>query len=196
MVEKNKHFEIHPWEPYIPKDAKIIFLGTFPPKAQKWGMNFYYPNKINDFWRILGKIFHGDYSHFIDKETNLFNKEKIIATLDLHKIAIADIAVKVYRQKDNASDKYLEIIDTLDLIGILSKTPSCKYIVATGQKSAETIAMITDTAVPKIGDSTKASINNHEIKIYRMPSTSRAYPLAIDKKTELYHQLFFNTEIL
>lgn len=56
--------------------------------------------------------------------------------------------------------------------------------------------MITDTAVPKIGDSTKASINNHEIKIYRMPSTSRAYPLAIDKKTELYHQLFFNTEIL
>ena len=67
MVEKNKHFEIHPWEPYIPKDSKIIFLGTFPPKAQKWGMNFYYHNNINYFLIILFKIFHGDYSHFIDK---------------------------------------------------------------------------------------------------------------------------------
>ena len=40
--------EIHPFEPYVPDGARFLFLGTFPPKAEKWSMEFFYPNKIND----------------------------------------------------------------------------------------------------------------------------------------------------
>lgn len=49
--------EIHPFEPYVPDGARFLFLGTFPPKAEKWSMEFFYPNKINDMWRIMGLLF-------------------------------------------------------------------------------------------------------------------------------------------
>lgn len=192
----NNKIETHPWKPFIPASPKIIFFGAFPPKENKWSMDFYYPNKINDFWRIFGKIFHNNYSHYIDSETKLFDKERIIETLKIHGIAIADIAYKVVRLKDNASDKFLEIIEPINLIKILSDFPSCDTIISTGLKAAETIAIITNSQIPKIGSYTEVVINNRKIKIYRMPSTSRAYPLAIDKKTRFYHQLFLDAKIL
>lgn len=52
--------ERHPWPPFIPSDAKVLFLGTFPPGKHRWSMDFYYPNPINDFWRIMGLVFLGD----------------------------------------------------------------------------------------------------------------------------------------
>lgn len=42
--------EIHPFEPYVPDDARLLIMGTFPPKSERWSMEFYYPNRINDFW--------------------------------------------------------------------------------------------------------------------------------------------------
>ena len=47
-----------------------------------------------------------------------------------------------------------------------------------------------------MGNYTVLHFGDRIIKIFRMPSTSRAYPLAIDKKTRFYHQLFLDTEIL
>ena len=41
--------EEHPWEPYIPDGAKVLVMGTFPPQAKRWSMDFYYPNRTNDF---------------------------------------------------------------------------------------------------------------------------------------------------
>ena len=34
----------------------MLFLGSFPPQPKRWCMPFYYPNWLNDFWRILGLI--------------------------------------------------------------------------------------------------------------------------------------------
>ena len=48
--------ERHPFPPFVPRNAKVLILGTFPPKPVRWSMEFYYPNKTNDFWRIMGLI--------------------------------------------------------------------------------------------------------------------------------------------
>ena len=59
-----KPIEQHPFEPFLPNSARFLFLGTFPPRPEKWSMEFFYPNKINDMWRIMGLIFFGDRNHF------------------------------------------------------------------------------------------------------------------------------------
>ena len=48
-----KSLEIHPFAPFLPAGAEFLFLGTFPPKPEKWSMEFFYPNKINDMWRVM-----------------------------------------------------------------------------------------------------------------------------------------------
>lgn len=189
--------EQHPWLPYIPDNAKILFLGTFPPKPNRWGMDFYYPNKINDFWRIIGKTFFNDYSHFINNDTKSFNKESIISTISQYGIALGDTGYKVRRLKNNAADKFLEIVTPIDLHQILIDNPLCNTIASTGQKAAEVIAQLTNTPIPQMGQCVNFKLlPTRLIRIYRMPSTSRAYPLPIDKKTEYYRNLFVETEIL
>ena len=49
--------EYHPLRPFLPENAKVLFLGSFPPQRKRWCMDFYYPNFINDHWRIEGQIF-------------------------------------------------------------------------------------------------------------------------------------------
>ncbi len=189
--------EQHPWQPFLPYNAKILFLGTFPPKQNKWGMDFYYPNKINDFWRIMGLIFHHDINYYFDIISNRFNKEKIIEDMTLLGIGLGDTALEVRRLKDNASDKYLEIVKPLDLIKLLNKTPHCDTVVTTGQKAAEVIASLTGTNVPQMGECTSFNQSpTREIQIFRMPSTSRAYPLPLNKKADFYKNMLKSCGIL
>ncbi len=189
--------EKHPWEPYIPNNTRILILGTFPPKQEKWSMDFYYPNKINDFWRIMGIIFHDNKEYFYDKNLGRFNPDEIKSFLNIHGIALHDTAREVKRLKDNASDKYLEIIKPLPLNEILQLMPSCNTIVSTGEKAAQVIATLTDSNVPNVGKYVTVNINNiADFRIYRMPSTSRAYPLSIEKKAEFYRKMFHEIGIL
>lgn len=196
MTLRNINIELHPWALYIPDNAKILILGTFPPKPNKWSMEFYYPNFINDFWRIMGLIFFNDKNHFIDNTLKRFNINKIKYFLTEKSIAIGDSALEVKRLKDNASDKHLEIVKPLPLIETLKQIPDCSAIISTGEKAAQVIAQLTNTSIPNIGDYSKTSINGKEIKIFRMPSTSRAYPLAIEKKAQFYKEMFSSIGIL
>lgn len=197
MSNTTPNIEHHPWEPFISPQSELFFLGSFPPKIEKWSMDFYYPNKINDFWRIMGKIFHCNYNHFYNTDLGVFKKDAIKNFLKKHKIAVGDIGLEVSRLKDNASDKFLEIIKPLDLINLISTNPNCNIIVSTGQKASEIIAQITNTTIPKIGDYTIFKYSEtRTIKIYRMPSTSRAYPLSIDKKVAQYKKLFNDCNIM
>ena len=51
--------EEHPLKPFLPDGARVLFLGSFPPPRKRWSMDFFYPNWLNDFWRIMGLIFLG-----------------------------------------------------------------------------------------------------------------------------------------
>lgn len=201
--------EHHPFPPFVPHDAKVLIMGTFPPKPIRWSMNFYYPNKTNDFWRIMGLIFYGDTEYFRDLTTGGFRQTDIEQFLRDKRIALHDTGAAVRRLKDNASDKFLEIVEPVNLDALLYVMPQCDFIATTGEKAAGVIAAITETDIPKIGEIITTIYPKHEtpigdeealipreLHITRMPSTSRAYPLKIEKKAEFYSRLFIAAGIL
>jgi G:T/U-mismatch repair DNA glycosylase len=191
----NKATEKHPLEPFLPQNARILMLGSFPPPQAKWSMRFFYPNWINDMWRIMGLIFYNDKHHFEIKGKKRFNKDAIIDFCLDKGIALYDTACEVKRLKDNASDKFLEVITPTDIKALLAATHHCTAIVTTGQKATDTIVSTLGCAEPPVGGMTTATIGNRELRIWRMPSSSRAYPLALEKKAMHYRAMLDNEGI-
>ena len=182
--------EKHPFEPFLPENARILFLGSFPPQPHRWCMPFYYPNWINDFWRIMGLIHFNDKDHFCNTKEKRFNEADIREFCTQKGLAFYDTACEVRRLKDNASDAFLEVVTPTDIPALLQKIPLCNTIVTTGQKATEVIAQTFNCPIPPISGSIELTIGNRPITFYRMPSTSRAYPLPLNKKADAYRQLF------
>lgn len=186
--------ETHPWQPFIPKGARILIMGTFPPQSKRWSMEFYYPNRTNDFWKVCGHIFFaGDQNALMTADRNGFDLEKIKKFLADKRIALSDTGYKVRRLMNNASDKYLEIVEPNDFRKILAAYPTIKVVATTGEKAATIVASLTGTKVPRAGEFT---VDDNGIEIWRMPSTSRAYPISPTKKAECYKKMFVHTGII
>lgn len=138
--------ERHPLEPFLPAGACILFLGSFPPPRARWSMDFFYPNWINDFWRIQGLIHFNDPHYFEYKSLSAapkrFDRARIIDFCTSHGLAFYDTASKVCRWKGNASDEFLEILQPADIVSMLTQMPDCHTVVSTGGKSAEEFATI------------------------------------------------------
>ena len=182
--------ERHPFEPFLPEGAKVLMLGSFPPQPKRWSMEFYYPNFINDFWRIIGIIFFEDKERFVDQDAKKFKLREIKEFCSGKGIAMFDTATAVRRLKDNASDKFLEVVEPTDIPALLRKIPECRAVVVTGEKAAVTLCGTFGTEAPAVGDYSSFSFENRPMRLYRMPSTSRAYPLPIQKKADVYRRLF------
>lgn len=188
--------ETHPLEPFLPQNARILMLGSFPPKRERWSMEFFYPNFNNDMWRIMGLLFYGDKSHFVRADAKKFDREQIVGFCREKGIALFDTATEVRRLKDNASDAFLEIVTPTDIGALLDRIPECRAIVTTGQKAAETLAARFGCGVPPVGGSVETEFAGRRITFYRMPSSSRAYPLSLDRKAEAYRSMFSAEKIL
>lgn len=185
--------ESHPFPPFIPDGAKVLIMGTFPPGNHRWSMDFYYPNPTNDFWRICGLLFLGDKNALYLPKEKKFDEMAVRKLMADKHIALNDTARQVRRLKGNASDKFLEIVTPVPLKELLTQMPDCKAVATTGEKAAGVIAELTNTEPPKMG---KMVIDSNGLEIWRMPSTSRAYPLAIEKKAEYYAAMFRHLGIL
>ena len=194
------NIETHPLTPFLPKQATMLFLGSFPPPRARWSMEFFYPNWINDFWRVMGLLFFEDKTWFEVKGEKRFDKERIVAFAELHGFAFYDTASKVNRLKDNASDNFLEIIEPTDIGALLGQMPACRRLITTGGKASEELRRLLSIAsgrdvdhpleLPAIGSSVKIHVFDRDLEWFRMPSTSRAYPLALEKKAMFYRRLF------
>ena len=182
--------ERHPWKPFIPSHPVMLMLGSFPPKRERWSMEFYYPNRTNDFWRIAGVIFDGDQNRYFDVKTKSFKLGDIKTMLESKGIALWDTAMAVRRLKDNASDKFLEIVETIDLEGLLDKYPSIAMVVTTGEKATSVIAAKMGVELPAIGTPVEGRVGAHPVTLWRVPSSSRAYPLSLERKAEAYRAMF------
>lgn len=197
MPNTNIPIEHHPLEPFLPSNGRVLMLGSFPPQKKRWckDFEFYYPNFTNDMWRVFGLVFFSDALHFINSEKKTYRKEQIIAFLRIKGIALYDTACAIRRLNDNASDKFLEVVEQTDIESLLVKMPLCTTIVTTGQKASDTICERFMIAKPKVGSYTDTIVTlpdgqQRPIRLYRMPSTSRAYPLPLQKKAEAYKHLF------
>lgn len=190
--------EYHPLRPFLPEHAKVLFLGSFPPQRKRWSMDFFYPNFINDHWRIEGQIFFGDKNHFVDLEAKRFKLDEIVAFCQEKGFAFFDTSTAIRRLQDNASDKFLEVVEPTDIPELLHQLPHCRAIVTTGEKATETIcASLSIPAIPKVNTSVTIpdtyNLDGDPILLYRLPSSSRAYPLSFDKKVAAYQQMFMQT---
>lgn len=184
---KSNEIETHPWQPFVPDGAKVLIMGTFPPGSHRWSMDFFYPNRTNDFWFMMGLVFFGDKDALYDREARTFRLDEIKKLLTDKGIAMGDTGYRVRRLKGNASDKFLEIVEPVHLDELLGRMPLCRHIATTGEKAAGVLASLTSTEVPKMGEHVTTADG---LTIWRMPSTSRAYPLALEKKAEYYRRLF------
>ena len=184
------NIEEHPLEPFLPANAVLLMLGSFPPQKKRWSMDFFYPNLQNDMWRIVGLIFFQDKEHFLNPEKKVFDKDRIIEFLNDKGIALYDTASAIRRLQDNASDKFLEVIEQTDISLLLKQIPMCKAIVTTGQKATDIIREQIEVKEPTVGTSEPFEFGDKGMKLYRMPSSSRAYPLALEKKAAAYRVMF------
>ena len=229
--------ERHPLEPFLPAGARILFLGSFPPPRARWSMDFFYPNWINDFWRIQGLIHFNDPHYFEYKSLSAapkrFDRARIIDFCTSHGLAFYDTASKVCRWKCNASDEFLEILQPADIVGMLTQMPDCHTVVSTGGKSADELATILSASgtftplrsssgaapsscssaplssgsgtlaalgsafesapaitPPPVGSYLDLTLAGRPLRWWRMPSTSRAYPMPLAAKAAQYSLLF------
>ena len=219
MERSRDGVEYHPLRPFLPEKAKVLFLGSFPPQRKRWCMDFYYPNFINDHWRIEGQIFYGDKNHFVDLEAKRFRIDEIVAFCEEKGLAFFDTSTAIRRLQDNASDKFLEVVEPTDIPALLKRLPHLRAIVTTGEKATETICRTMGMAeTPKVNTYVRVSntdgtdeteslantdgtdetdifantnmTNGGGLLLYRLPSSSRAYPLSFDKKVEAYRRFF------
>lgn len=188
--------EKHPLEPFLPAKAKLLMIGSFPPQKKRWSMEFYYPNLNNDMWRIFGILFFDDKDYFLNETRKAFCRERIIDFLNEKGIALFDTASSIRRLQDNASDKFLEVVEATDVTALLRQLPECKAIVTTGQKATDTLRQQFNVEEPKVGDYSEFIFEGRAMRLYRMPSSSRAYPLALDKKATAYRIMYQDLQIL
>ena len=178
--------EEHPLEPFLPSNATLLMLGSFPPQKKRWSMDFFYPNLQNDMWRIFGFLFFNDKDHFLLPGKKAFNKDCLVEFLTEKGIALYDTATAIRRLQDNASDKFLEVIEPTDIRLLLKQLPQCQAIVTTGQKATDIIRSQIEVNEPSVGQSCPFEFEDRILQLYRMPSSSRAYPLALEKKAAVY----------
>ncbi|MGM8886085.1 DNA glycosylase [Psychrobacter sp. 1U2] len=199
--------ETHPFAPVLPPNATVIMMGTFPPTSDKWAMRFHYPNFYNDMWRIYGGAFFDDINHFRIEDEKHFDPKRIRDFLFERGIALCPTVRQAIRETGNASDKNLTVVTPVDLDTILPQVPKLEALFTTGGKATEVLLNLLDeppikSKYPK----TNQSINYpyqwqsddkelvvkpvNDLTLYRLPSTSRAYPLALDKKIAAYKAFF------
>ena len=188
--------ERHPLKPFLPNGCKLLMLGSFPPSQKRWCMNFFYPNFTNDMWRIFGLAFFEDKQHFVDEANKTFKLDELKAFLTAKGVGIYDTATAVNRTTGTAADKDLEVIEPTNLDELLLQVPACKNVVVTGQLAADVLrAHFNIAEQPKVGAYVPFVFqpDGREMRLYRMPSSSRAYPLKVEKKTEWYKAMFEET---
>lgn len=190
--------ETHPLAPFLPANAKLLMLGSFPPPATRWKMDFYYPNLQNDMWRIFGLVFFQNKNYFLSNDLKGFNEPLIRAFLTQRGIAINDTAYQIKRLQNNAADKFLEVVTPVDLAALLVQIPDCRHIMTTGDKATTTLLQLlpAGTPVPTIGHPSETILNGRQLTLSRLPSSSRAYPLSLERKAQVYQDYFTNIGLL
>ena len=211
-MQEAPQIERHPLRPFMPENAQLLMLGSFPPPKERWCMDFFYPNPQNDMWRIMGQIFFCDKTHFEGQRNFLkvqsdqvqstkagkkvFNRDEIISFCETKGIAIFDTAQAVIRLQGNAADEHLEIVEQTNIAALLQQIPLCHDLCCTGGKAAQTLADTLHCVPPKVGEFIETNFAGRPICFWRIPSSSRAYPLSLNKKAAAYRRMFESIGLL
>jgi len=200
MKNSAQEIELRPFPPFLPKNATIMMMGSFPPRVEKRAMAFHYPNFQNDMWRVYGLVFFGDVQHFQAANEKAFYADRIKAFLTEKGIASCPTVKRAVRRHGNASDAFLDVVETVDIAEVLGDIPDCRRICTTGGKATEILLslLVTDVKAKdvKTGATIPARCGARDLLVTRLPSTSRAYPMKLEKKAEYYRAFFTEAGLL
>ena len=132
----------------------------------------------------------------MDAPIKTFRLEDIKTLLTERGIAIFDTACAVRRLSGNASDKDLEIVEKTDIPTLLAQIPLCHDIVCTGQKSFSVLTEDYGVPVPEMGTYNDFTLAGRPMRLWRMPSSSRAYPMKLEEKAAYYREMMKNIGLL
>ncbi|MDR0505835.1 MAG: hypothetical protein LBH32_03315 [Dysgonamonadaceae bacterium] len=193
--------EIHPWNWYLPTDAKAVIIGTFPPTSNNWSFDFFYPNKNNYFWKIMGKITGKELQYL--SGTEAINERKRI--LDILKTGVSDMGKIIRRKTGNSLDENLEVVEYMDISRLLEENPSVRKIIFTsssGKSSAirwfkEYLSTKgINFKIPKGERPLRTSVNidhkNFEIVLLYSTSPRAGAAISFEKLVELYEKEIFS----
>ena len=127
--------EIHPWNWYIPQEAKTVVIGTFPPTRRNWSFDFFYPNKNNYFWKLMARI--ADRPLLCPSGEDAVNERKDL--LNHLKLGVSDMGQIIRRKTDSSLDQNLELVASMDIFKLLQENPSVSKLIFTsssGKSSA------------------------------------------------------------
>lgn len=131
MSWKKDSYEVeeHPFETFVPENAKFLIIGTFPTHNNNHRFNFFYSGKDNSFWSIIEQVFKHSFQHDTGnkavEERKAFLKSKGIGITDMHE--------KCYRKNGYSTDENLFPIILKDFFAILDEQTYIKRIVLTSR---------------------------------------------------------------
>ena len=138
---------VHPFEPFIGSEPKILILGSFPSvKSRETG--FYYGNPRNRFWQVIAGVFNLPEPETIEEKK---------AMLDRCGIALWDTVFSC--EISGSSDSSIKNVVPNDICPVIEKY-GIKAVFANGKTSGALYAKYVE---PKCG-----------IKARVLPSTSPA----------------------
>ena len=164
-------------------------------------------------WRIMGKVFFDDIDYFRVGDEKRFDAEKIKAFLQAYNIGECPSVTHVIREKGNAADEHLTVVATVDLGKVLAQLEQVKWIYTTGGKATEVLIALVNQSIsdpaspyfnpsqtpyklPKTNQFLEVNAFGRVFGIYRLPSTSRAYPQSLEKQVAAYRAFFTLAGIL
>lgn len=141
-------------------------------------------------WRIWALIATGDKSAFLMPDGKNFDKDRIVAYCHAIGLALSDTGEKVVREKGNASDAHLRVEKPRDFGLLLEQIPLCHDVALTGEKAVATLGSIVGFKTIGIGEFVETDhFCGRNVRIWRMPSSSRAYPRPIEWKADYYRRM-------
>jgi len=127
----------HPYQPFIPKNATKLIVGTLPPPRfstnalVEGDIDFCYGSKNGQLWKIIDRIFDLQLVYETSSKAIKQRKEFLIK----HAIGICDIVESCNREKIDASDLGMQNVKLRNLIHHLKKYPSVTTLLFTGGNS-------------------------------------------------------------
>jgi G:T/U-mismatch repair DNA glycosylase len=189
-----------PWSEYIPMNADKLILGTFPTKKGNRDFEFFYPNKNNNFWKVLARIAEIKLSDFDETEKGkasaIEERKKILDKLNL---GITDIGAKVFRHNDSSLDNALFPVEFTDIFQIITENPKIENVILTSSSkghsvlswfntycSMNDITLLVDKKSKEFPKRTTINVSGKKINIIIVYSTSRLAGKSEDLLTEQY----------
>jgi len=211
-----ENMQYHPYQPFIPKDAKILLLGSAPPYRFCTGiandlknkdMVYYYGSYSNLLWDILFQALNPEKINCLAQFRSLegSRKSKTAAQVQFLQfflaenfLGLADILMQFTRKDTGAEDFKLTVLKYQDILGILSANPSLVKILCTSKNRVhywllDYLKQQNSITISELKDNGKSltlkSNPARVIKIGILPSPSARSVMRYANKTEFLQQV-------